>query len=125
LVGGSAIDFLTNCYALFLHVLETLPPDWRALFAAILTSLMATQWLKYYLPDSWHAKERSLGAELIGLACGATIVMAYDPTQNRILHAVIAGLAGPLMYRIAIALTARRWPEVAASLSQDEPPCGL
>lgn len=113
------IDFLRQAYDLFLNVLRTLPEEWRAGWTGVVCCLLLTQYIKRYLPPTWTPRERSLAAELVGFAIGFVVVMLYDPTPDRALHATITGFAGPLIFRVVMAITSRRWPDITVALSQD------
>ena len=115
------IEWMQSAYELFLTVMDTLPAEWRVACTGIVACLLLTQYAKRYLPSSWTPKERSLASEITGFAIGAFIVHTFDPSPqwDRTLHAVIVGMTGPLVYRILIAVTSRRWPFISEALSKD------
>jgi membrane-bound metal-dependent hydrolase YbcI (DUF457 family) len=100
----------------------SLASDARALAIAILGGLFFTQFLKFQLPPSWsdqtHARSvRSISVVLTMAICWILWPRHELPVLAVIAFSLVAGMATPTLYWLAVKYAYRKWPQLNDMLS--------
>lgn len=112
-------DFIRECWDLMVYVLGTSPNGLWPLVLAMLGSALLTQRVKFYIPERWAPKLRSLCAQGVAFLSALGIVLALWPTPTGLAAGFCIGLASPTTYAVAVRCIGLKWPEIRDILSQD------
>ena len=94
---------------------------WFPFVAGLLIQVGITQWGKMYLPLQWDDVRRRGAVNLIAFLSGAIPTVAImagmgcDPYQFWL--AIIVGVSGPMLYKMATAAIYSKWPELEGTMS--------
>lgn len=91
----------------------------RAVFFALLSSFLLTQWGKYLLPQALPDPHHRAISMLMAAALGAGVCMAMWPGHqpNRLPISLLVGFSAPLSYRVVVSVLYHFFPWLEPILS--------
>lgn len=113
------LTFLRESWDLLVYVISTSPSGLWPLVLAMIGSGLLTQRVKFYVPQTWPARLRSLAAQGVAFMSALGIVLALWPTPTGLAAGFCIGLASPTVYAITVRVVGRKWPWIRDLLSQD------
>ena len=117
----------------WMQALASIPRPVWAILAGLLVSWLATQRLKFLVPDTIEPWLRHRAVQVLAFMLAfavTTLVWGIHPTEDGaqayrlnldgLVAAFLVGLGAPFAYWLVVRLLSMKWPGLRARLSQDE-----
>lgn len=110
---------IREAFDLLRHAVETAPFGFWPLVVATLMSWGVTQRAKFWLPEAWSPRLRTLLCQSIAFWTGLLTTLLFWPSKAGAAAGTLVGLWSPLCYAIAVRIVGTKFPHLREAWSQD------